>query len=680
MKTLKHFSILFLVFALPLFMSNCEKDKDLLETSENNLKSAAAGEFSLEDGIVVFGPEVYVRGKGKPEVITKTIEIENYEHFETFTIVIENGDENGDQRVSSAEVKINGEVIFDPSDFGGKKKAELKKELNLSKTFGLQVEVRGGLGSYFNVSILGSLRESSYLIGTENSIIEFDDPLHNLFGVRIEFSFLSQNETTIVSVNENLSPPTLDYPNSIIGAPVIDVTPEDPTLIQAALITLPITVDFDPVTQTVFGLFYDEEENQWEPSLPVNFDETELTLTFSTDHFSLFSLIVFTFPFTNEFIGGILENSELYQNLKNEVQGLNRCDVIQAHRELLIAENEILNTAMHELDAAYSWCYDNEVLCWFLHPDNFNEWATEMAVSLGLEALVGAFGVTATSSLTAQAVYGIFHFALLPATTAVALLTYGPCELCLLATGPIQWPMLGQYYVNEYLIWCIDNLENECNSTGPQSGTFIDPRDGIEYKIVQIGNQVWMAENLRATIYPDGTPISLVEGTSEWSALDINDAAYCWMNNDIDNRDLYGGLYTWAAAMHGAASSNANPSGIQGVCPDGWHLPSDDEWSELGTFLGYYNAGSKLKEEGNEHWLDPNDDATNEYGFTALPSGARSGIGGGWVNFLLTAYYGSATEVDATQFFNRALDSRYTILGRAEAYKEHGFSVRCVKD
>jgi len=129
--------------------------------------------------------------------------------------------------------------------------------------------------------------------------------------------------------------------------------------------------------------------------------------------------------------------------------------------------------------------------------------------------------------------------------------------------------------------------------------------DGNIYETVQIGNQIWMAENLRSTHYSDGTPIS-----------------YYNYNNDSADVKTYGRLYSWAAAMKGATSSNTNPSNIQGIAPNGWHLPSKAEWQQLINYLGGVTvAGGKLKEAGNEHWISQNTDATNESGFTALPAG-----------------------------------------------------------
>ncbi|MCK4749280.1 MAG: hypothetical protein KAT15_19640, partial [Bacteroidales bacterium] len=117
-------------------------------------------------------------------------------------------------------------------------------------------------------------------------------------------------------------------------------------------------------------------------------------------------------------------------------------------------------------------------------------------------------------------------------------------------------------------------------TTPEQSGYVIDI-DGNSYKTVLIGTQTWMAENLKVSHFPDGGPIPLAEDQATWGDLTITDSAYCYYNYDIANREVYGALYSWPAAMNGVTSSDMNPSGVQGVCPAGWHLPSDDEWKEM---------------------------------------------------------------------------------------------------
>jgi uncharacterized protein (TIGR02145 family) len=215
--------------------------------------------------------------------------------------------------------------------------------------------------------------------------------------------------------------------------------------------------------------------------------------------------------------------------------------------------------------------------------------------------------------------------------------------------------------------------------TGP--GSTVTDYDGNVYQTVQIGEQVWMAENLKTTHYADGSAIPLVEGTTEWDNLTPSDKAYCWYDNSTANRDTYGGLYTWAGAMNGAAGSSANPSGVQGVCPDGWHLPSDAEWTELTDYLGGSGvAGGKLKEAGTAHWASPNSGATNESGFTALPGGSRGQHGTFDVQGS-SAYFWSSTENDPATAWLRLLGYDNAGVGRFYIDNlETGCSVRCVRN
>ncbi|SDD19418.1 FISUMP domain-containing protein [Williamwhitmania taraxaci] len=179
-----------------------------------------------------------------------------------------------------------------------------------------------------------------------------------------------------------------------------------------------------------------------------------------------------------------------------------------------------------------------------------------------------------------------------------------------------------------------------------QGNTFTDSRDGNVYHTVTIGSQVWMVENLKylPSVVGSGTgstttPYYYVYGYNGTVVADAKATA---------NYAIYGVLYNWPAAMNGAASSTVNPSGVQGVCPTGWHLPSDAEWTQLTTFLGGESvAGGKLKEIGTTHWASPNTGADNSSGFTALPGGYRN-YGGSFYYIGYGGYWWSATEYDAT--------------------------------
>ena len=140
---------------------------------------------------------------------------------------------------------------------------------------------------------------------------------------------------------------------------------------------------------------------------------------------------------------------------------------------------------------------------------------------------------------------------------------------------------------------------------------FTDARDGQTYNTVQVGNQCWMAQNLNVgTKIPAYTQESTNNGIIE---------KYCYNDDEAYCTD-YGGLYKWDEMME-----YTNQEGIQGICPEAWHIPTDAEWMELVDFTGgLVVAGGKLKEEGFDHWLSPNTGATNESGITALGAGFRS--------------------------------------------------------
>lgn len=214
--------------------------------------------------------------------------------------------------------------------------------------------------------------------------------------------------------------------------------------------------------------------------------------------------------------------------------------------------------------------------------------------------------------------------------------------------------------------------------------------DGNMYATIEIGAQVWMAENLKVTQYSDGTPITEISDEAEWNAMEPEAQAFCWYNNEIEYRDTTGALYTWAAAMNGGQSTDT--IGPQGVCPDGWHLPSDAEWKELEMFLGMSQAdadnhdwrgtdeGGQLKEVGFANWAIPNEGATNSSGFTAVPGGFRS-LQGGFYDIDTNAAFWTATEnTGISKAWYRILNHNAEQVYRQYNNMQLGLSVRCVKD
>ena len=192
----------------------------------------------------------------------------------------------------------------------------------------------------------------------------------------------------------------------------------------------------------------------------------------------------------------------------------------------------------------------------------------------------------------------------------------------------------------------------------------VSDTDGNVYLTVKIGEQVWMAENLKTTKYNDGTSIPNVTNNAAWVGLTTG--AYCWYNNDVNNKNIYGALYNWYAV-----STNK-------LAPEGWHIATDSDWSTLSNYLGgNVLSGGKLKEIGTTHWLSPNNGATNESGFSALPGGYRYD-GGSFTLITAGGYWWSSTVSSVTTAQSLGLGYDSSDLHRGSGYKYGGFSVRCI--
>ena len=192
--------------------------------------------------------------------------------------------------------------------------------------------------------------------------------------------------------------------------------------------------------------------------------------------------------------------------------------------------------------------------------------------------------------------------------------------------------------------------------------------DNNNYPVVEIGTQIWMAENLKTIKYRDGTVIPNVTDNTAWSNLTTG--AYCDYDNDPGNGTIYGKLYNWHAAVE-----------IHNLCPTGWHVPIHDEWLLLNTYLGDgLIAGGKLKETGTTSWDPPNTDATNETGFTALPGGYRTGYQVAFKDIKKEASWQSASEIDGLNSYGACTVYNYGYLATVKGNKQNGFSIRCIKD
>ncbi len=231
---------------------------------------------------------------------------------------------------------------------------------------------------------------------------------------------------------------------------------------------------------------------------------------------------------------------------------------------------------------------------------------------------------------------------------------------------------LTTYCVNLY----INNQWREMSCTPWLCGEpLLDERDGQEYPTVQIGTQCWMAKNLNIGVMINGSGDQTNNSTIE---------KYCY-NNDVNHCATYGGLYQWDEMM-----GYTTTPGTQGICPTGWHIPTNAEWCTLTTFLDATvncntwnwsgtNAGGKMKEAGFDHWNSPNTGATNSSGFTALGAGYRHS-NGYFYDLRLGAFFWSSSEYSSTSGIFRRLLYTNADVYRSFYGKTNEISVRCLRN
>jgi uncharacterized protein (TIGR02145 family) len=200
--------------------------------------------------------------------------------------------------------------------------------------------------------------------------------------------------------------------------------------------------------------------------------------------------------------------------------------------------------------------------------------------------------------------------------------------------------------------------------------------DGNVYKIIKIGTQIWLAENLKTTKFNDSTEIQLVIDETIWAGLTT--PSYCWYNNDIANKSVYGALYNWYAVN------------TKKLCPTGWHVPFKDEWTMLAEYVK--EDGGKLKEVGptlfHNPKYNPNVGATNSSGFSALLGGFRSHNGIYYSNRQAGFWWSGTEYIESDTFpewnFNNAMSFSLGIkssgYGNQHNNKLYGYSIRCLKD
>lgn len=186
--------------------------------------------------------------------------------------------------------------------------------------------------------------------------------------------------------------------------------------------------------------------------------------------------------------------------------------------------------------------------------------------------------------------------------------------------------------------------------------------EGNAYNVTVIGTQTWMAENLCVTKYKDGTAIKNVTSHPEWANL--TSGAYCWYNNDDKNKMAFGALYNWYAVE------------TDKLCPNGWHVPSAEEWEILIKYLDA-KKGSAVMLKNRTSWYDENGKenniGTDDFGFSAVASGWRSNLGV-FIHLFQDCYFWSSKQ---DSYYIRSGDIHVM---RFYAEKAHGFCVRCIKN
>ena len=221
------------------------------------------------------------------------------------------------------------------------------------------------------------------------------------------------------------------------------------------------------------------------------------------------------------------------------------------------------------------------------------------------------------------------------------------------------------YYVKAYALNTTAEVQGETFSfTTP---AFVTDNDGVEMETVIIKDQRWMAKNLRSRFFRNGETIPTLSG----DLTSVDSPVSTWFAKGIaDTAISYGNLYTWYAVTD-----------ARNICPTGWHVPTDAEWTTLENNLGgNLVAASSLKEHGNRHWLAPyNIDATNMSCFTALPAGYRS-VSGDFALLQSEGHFWTSDQSETTKAWERSLSASSYSVTRVATDKKSGYSVRCIKD
>ena len=231
-----------------------------------------------------------------------------------------------------------------------------------------------------------------------------------------------------------------------------------------------------------------------------------------------------------------------------------------------------------------------------------------------------------------------------------------------------------KYYVKAYAT----NIKGtsygkEITLTHNSAEGFVYDIDSNKYKTIIVGDFEWLAENLKTTKLNDGTPIKMISDNKEWENAEV--AGYCWYDNDVKNKDIYGAIYNWKTVKS------------EKLCPKGWSVPSDSLWNIMTDSLigGKNDGGNLMKATGIEYWKKnnkdtiANQDASNKIGFSALPGGLRERDGKYYVKGE-NAFWWSASAHNETNAMYYYIENTSSSITQSHIVRTTGLNVRCIKN
>ena len=436
---------------------------------------------------------------------------------------------------------------------------------------------------------------SEGIIGKGGGTISLNDPNSNLNGVIVMIPESALEENTLIQVSQsNASTFFYKTPDDI----VVSLQPHGTHFLKLVEVTIPYK---GSNIEDAVVINYDPDNLNLEFFTPILRDSEKSVVTFETEHFSNFCA------------GDLVYEDEQYQSIKYKDSYRIKNDI-----EHYITSLPVPQYVYKQISSEYlGWYYDDSS-----YPKDGTPGAAvkKNTFAINIDGIPYDLYVYDHGDYQGCEIYNFMPISGQASTSdrkidilkfinvlkAGNLIQPDQKYLSSITFGNEIWSGTGFSIINDFSVTLLKK------SIIP-TPTVTD-RDGNSYNTVTIGSQTWMTENLRVTRLNDNTPIQLVTSNSSWASMTT--PAYCWYNNDeAANKNIYGGLYNWYAVNTGK------------LCPSGWHVPSHQEFTVLRDYLGGATAaGGKLKEVGLTHWKSPNTGATDSSGFTAVPSGTRTGL------------------------------------------------------